>query len=171
MQQEPFQPPMAQPAQQPAPVAPMAPGQAGVNDQPPAATVIYTDAEGNPVAPPPDPLALLPEIRAHIGAGQFVEALEKTEALLGQSVLDHPQKEELLHIRSEMLFIHNRDDLAEKFTEIADATNQAINFDPNSRRNAAAPLRLWYMHLRLKKIPAAEARFNTHRRLFPHVGD
>lgn len=142
--------------------------------QPPAATaqepdkqIVYTDAAGNPVEPPPDPDALMPEIAAHMKAGEFRDALDKAVALLERGIITPEQREELLHIRAEMLFAINKDKLAEQYVAISDASNQAINFNQKSWRNAAALLRLGYMNLKLSNIPEAEAHFNMLRRLFP----
>ena len=131
------------------------------------ATVIYTDAEGNPVEPPPDPVTLIPQLREIINQGKFQDALDLAELLLEKSVLDKNQKEELLHIRAEMLFAVHKDDFATHYTDIADAANQAMSFNTKSPRNAADLLRLGYMNLKLGNIPEAEARFNMLRRLFP----
>ena len=135
--------------------------------QEPPKEIVYTDAEGNPVEPPPNPAALMPEIVEHVKAGQFQEALDKATALLERGILTPEQREEMLHVRAEMLFAVNKDNLAEHYLAISDASTQAINFNQKSWRNAAALLRLGYMNLKLNKIPEAEARFNMLRRLFP----
>lgn len=131
------------------------------------AGVVYVDQDGNPVPPPPEPAQLIPEIKAHINANEFAEALDKANLLLDNSVLDDDQREDLLHIKAEMLFAVHKEQLTGHYTDIADATNQAINFNQKSRRNAAALLRLGFMNLKLNNIPEAEARFNMLRRLFP----
>ncbi|MDL2279406.1 hypothetical protein LJC15_01915, partial [Desulfovibrio sp. OttesenSCG-928-G11] len=131
------------------------------------ATIIYTDAEGNPVEPPPDPLVVIPQILELINQIKFQEALDLTELLLEKAVLDNKQKEEALHIRAEMLFAVHKEDLAAHYKEISDAASQAMSFNPKSRRNAADLLRLGYMNLKLNNIPEAEARFNMLRRQFP----
>lgn len=142
--------------------------------QPPGATpqeqdrqIVYTDAEGNPVEPPPDPAELMPEIAEHVKAREFRDALNKATALLERGIITPEQREELLHIRAEMLFAANKDNLAEHYLAISDASTQAINFNQKSWRNAAALLRLGYMNLKLNKIPEAEAHCNMLRRLFP----
>ena len=118
--------------------------------------------------PPADPKVVLPEIRKHIATGEFPQALEKAELLLRQGNIDQAEREELLHLRSEMLFVINsKDNLAQQYKNITDATIQAINFNQKSPRNAGALLRLGYMNLKLKNIPEAEARFNMLRRQFP----
>ena len=177
--------PQAQPQQYTQPQAAAAPGpgardhgptgqtaaaapepKAGETPDPNAATVVYVDKEGNPVPPPANPKALLPEIRQHISNSEFPQALEKAELLLNEGNIDAAEREELLHVRAEMLFVLNKD-LDQHFKLISDATIQAINFNQKSPRNAGALLRLGYMNLRLKNIPEAEARFNMLRRLFP----
>ena len=129
--------------------------------------VVYTDADGKPIPPPPDPVTLMPEIREHVARGEFAQALEKAYLLLNGGLIDRDTREELLHIRAEMLFVVNRDNLLENYTEIVDATNQAMNFNQNSPRNAGALLRLGYVNLRVNKIVEAEAHFNMLRRNFP----
>lgn len=131
------------------------------------ATVVYVDKDGKPVPPPPEPGVLLPEIRRHIAANEFAPALEKAEQLLNHANLDQLQREELLHVRAEMLFAMSKDNLAERYKDISDATVQAINYNQKSRRNAGALLRLGYMNLKLQNIPEAEARFNMLRRQYP----
>lgn len=159
--------PAAPPYAHPVPPAPAA-APAGTTPEDPGKVVVYTDAEGNPVPPPPDPLLLMPEIAEHAKAGQFQDALDKATLLLEQGILNAEQREELLHVRAEMLFAVNKDQLAPHYNEISDATNQAINFNQKSPRNAAALLRLGYMNLKLNNIPEAEARFNMLRRLYPN---
>lgn len=131
------------------------------------ATVVYVDKDGKPVPPPPEPGVLLPEIRRHIAAAEFAPALEKAEQLLNHANLDQLQREELLHVRAEMLFAMSKDNLAQRYKDISDATVQAINYNQKSQRNAGALLRLGYMNLKLKNIPEAEARFNMLRRQYP----
>ncbi|MDR2488069.1 MAG: hypothetical protein LBD42_00970 [Desulfovibrio sp.] len=133
-----------------------------------APAVIYVDKDGNPVPPPPDPKILLPEIRKHLAANEFPQALEKTESLLQHSTLDQAEQEELLHVRAEMLFAINKENLDQHYQDISDATNQAINYNQKSSRNAGALLRLGYLNLRMKNIPEAEARFSMLRRQFPN---
>ncbi len=128
---------------------------------------IYVDDKGNPVEPPADPAVMLPEIRADIVAGNFAPALEKTEKLLAQGKVDNEQKEELLHIRADMTFVLNKDSLREHYQEIVDTARQAIAFNEDSRRNAAAILRLGYVNLKVNKTPEARAEFNRLRRQFP----
>ena len=131
------------------------------------ATVMYVDKDGKPVPPPADAKAMLPEIRRHIAASEFAPALEKADLLLRQGNIDAAEREELLHVRSEMLFVLSKDNMAQQYKDISDATIQAINFNQKSQRNAGALLRLGYMNLKLKNIPEAEARFNMLRRQFP----
>lgn len=133
-----------------------------------ATEIIYTDAEGNIVPPPPVPELVLPAIRDMVSKGDYAGALGLADDLLQRGVLDREQREEALHVRAEMLFAVNKDKLQEQYLEISDAANQAISFNPKSPRNAAALLRLGYINLRLNNIPEAEARFNMLRRLYPN---
>ena len=128
-------------------------------------------AEQVPVAegelPPPEPAVLLQEIGELIKKGDFAQALAATDFLLTVPDLTPEQRETLLHIRAEMLYAINKDDFAGHYLEIADATTKALNFNPKSKLNAGALLRLGYMNLKLNNIPEAEARFNLLRRLYP----
>lgn len=170
------QPPAApQPPAQPQPAqTPPAAHGTGAAGQPPAlpgatnaTAVIYLDKDGNPVPAPADPKTMLPEIRQHISNSEFNLALDKAELLLRQGNIDQAEREELLHVRSEMIFVLSKDNLDKQYKKITDATMQAINFNQKSPRNAGALLRLGYMNLKLKNIPEAEARFNMLRRQFP----
>lgn len=122
-------------------------------------------AEGE--LPPPDPDALLQEIGELIKKGDFTQALAATDFLLTLPDLTSEQQETLLHIRAEMLYVINKDDFAGHYLEISDATTKALNYNPKSKLNAGALLRLGYMNLKLNNIPEAEARFNLLRRLYP----
>lgn len=117
--------------------------------------------------PPPDPAAMLEEIGELIKKGDFTQALAATDFLLSVPGLTPEQLETLLHIRAEMLYAINKDNFAGHYLEIADATTKALNFNPKSKLNAGALLRLGYMNLKLNNIPEAEARFNLLRRLYP----
>ncbi len=130
------------------------------------ATVIYVDENQNPIEPPADPVIKIPEIRGDVTSGAYAAALAKAEALLKQA-LTPEQREELLHIKAEMMFALHKDELEPFYQAITDATVAAINHNQKSPRNASAFLRLGYMNLKLKKIPEAEAQFNILRRLFP----
>ncbi len=129
--------------------------------------VEYVDKDGNILPPPLDPVATLAEIRHNVTGGDFKAALDKADTLLRQGGLNRNQREETLHVRAEMLFAANKDDLLTHYREITDATNKAINFNPKSNRNAGALLRLGYVNLKLNQIPEAEALFNRMRREFP----
>lgn len=131
------------------------------------ATIVYTDAEGREIPPPPDPALLMPQIADHVRRGEFSAALEKADLLLGSGIIDRDTREELLHIRAEMLFAVNKDNLAGHYLEIADATNQAMNFNQRSPRNAGALLRLGYVNMKVNNLAEAEARFNMLRRKYP----
>ena len=129
--------------------------------------VIYVDEKGNPIEPPADPEARLTEIRAAITEGRYPDALGLVEGLLAQRNLNKPQREEALHIRAEMLFVVHKEDLQNNYQLITDATNEAINANMRSEKNAAALLRLGYVNLKVENIPEAQARFNLLRRQFP----
>ena len=129
--------------------------------------VIYVDEKGNPIEPPADPEARLAEIRVAITEGRYPDALGLVEGLLAQRNLNKPQREEALHIRAEMLFVVHKEDLQNNYQLITDATNEAINANMRSEKNAAALLRLGYVNLKVENIPEAQARFNLLRRQFP----
>jgi len=133
-----------------------------------APVIVYVDAEGKEIPPPPSHAALMPEIYEHIRQGAFAQALEKATQLLTRGLIDRDLREELLHIRAEMLFLLGRNNLSERYLEIADATNQAMNFNRDSPRNAGALLRLGYLNLQVHNIAEAEAHFNMLRRQFPN---
>lgn len=129
--------------------------------------VIYVDEHGEVIEPPADPKARLEEIRQDASQHKFADALEKTETLLLQTNLSKEQREEALHIQAEMVFNLNKDDLELNAQKIIDTTNQAINANMRSPRNAAALLRLGYLHLKTENIPEARGRFNLLRRMYP----
>ena len=147
--------------------------QAGGSLEPPVTAnatlenVVYVDEKGNPIEPPADPQARLVEIRAAITEGRYPDALSLVEGLLAQRNLSIPQREEALHIRAEMLFVVHKEEVRNFYQVITDATNEAINANMRSERNAAALLRLGYMNLKVDNIPEAQARFNLLRRQFP----
>ena len=152
------------------PLAPAAPALPATEPAPPQPEriIVYTDAEGREIPPPPNPALLMPQIYDHVRQGQFSQALEKANLLLTSGLIERDLREELLHIRAEMLFVLHRDNLAEYYLDIANATNHAMNFNQASPRNAGALLRLGYVNLRMNNITEAEARFNMLRRNFPN---
>lgn len=113
----------------------------------------------------------IPELTAALqdamDKGEYPEAQAQAENLLLRTDLDNPLREELLHIKAEMLFAAHKDNFGGFYTPISDATMLAINFNPRSPRNAAALLRLGYMNLKTNNLPEATANFNMLRRLFP----
>jgi TolA-binding protein len=128
---------------------------------------VYTDEQGNPVTPPPTYADLHPKILEHMKAEEFAQSLELADLLLEKADLTPDQHEDLLHVRSESLFAMYKDDIPGHFTEIADAAQKALSYNPGSRRNSAELLRLGYMNLRLNNFPEAEANFRLLRSRFP----
>ncbi len=133
-----------------------------------AAPASVKPGQGDPGAPPVlDPVSAIQEIRNLANKGQLEQAIAGADMALANAPLNAEQREELLHIKSEIMFAAYKGTLAERYRDIADATSQALNFNAKSPRNAAALLRLGYMNLKLKNLPEAEARFNLLRRLYP----
>ncbi|MDR1685388.1 MAG: hypothetical protein LBR82_02920 [Desulfovibrio sp.] len=163
--------PSAQPqgAQPAAPAAQAQDGQAGSPAPDGAPVIVYTDDKGNPVEPPPEYSVVHPQIVEHMKAGEFKEALPAVEGLLERATLNHEQRGNLLHARSETLFALYKDAVPEHFKELYDASVKAVNYDPDSPLNAAEYLRLGYMNLRMNNPAEAEANFNMVRRRFPDM--
>jgi TolA-binding protein len=143
------------------------PDAAPAQNQANATLIIYTDEKGNPVEPPPTYANLHPKIIEHMKASEFDQALALADLLLEKATLNPEQYEDVLHIRSESLFALYKDDIPNHFTEIADAAQRALSYNPESRRNSAELLRLGYMNLHLNNLPAAEANFRLLRTRFP----
>lgn len=143
-------------------------GQSAGQEAPPPPPVIYRDAEGNEIPPPPNPAELLPAIRNAMAANDFIKAGEIADILLALPELTKDQREEVFHLKAEALFAQHKDDLTTNYTDIADATVAAINFNATSPRNAGALLRLGYLNLKSNRIAEAEARFNMLRKQFPN---
>ena len=157
----------AQPMFPTATAGPSAPPSVPGEPAQPPPVVVFVDAEGREILPP-NHVALVPEIYEHIRQGQFLQALEKATLLLTSGLIDRDLREELLHIRAEMLFVLGRGNLVESYLEIANATNQAMSFNRDSPRNAGALLRLGYANLQVNNLTEAEAHFNMLRRQFPN---
>ncbi|SBV90419.1 Tetratricopeptide TPR_2 repeat-containing protein (fragment) [uncultured delta proteobacterium] len=147
------------------------PAAAGKTEHAPAAAKvpekIYVDKDGKPVPPPPDAAQVLSDIRADMAGLNFKGALEKVESLLQHPELTREQTEEVLHLYSEMLFVVNQGNLAEKYDAITSATVTAMNYNPDSPRNAAAYLRLGYINLKVGNTVEASAYFTRLRRQYP----
>jgi TolA-binding protein len=141
-------------------------GQAATPAQEAPPAVVYTDDQGNPVEPPPEYAVLHPQMVEHMKAGEFKEALSDADSLLERATLDHEQRGNLLHARSETLFALYKDAVPEHFQELYDAAVKAVNYDPDSRLNSAEYLRLGYMNLHMNNPAEAEANFNMVRRRF-----
>ena len=134
---------------------------------PDGAQVTYVDSEGKTVEAPPDPEVVMAEMNQLIGAGAFAQALEKAELLLRHPFLPPEQRGEVLHARSELLFALHKNDLAANFETLVGATEEALNYDRESPRNAAALLRLGYINLQMNNTAEANAYFNMLRTRFP----
>jgi TolA-binding protein len=154
---------------QPAISTPAAQTQGAQPAQDGAAVIVYTDDKGNPVEPPPEYSVVHPQIVEHMKAGEFKEALAAVDDLLERATLNHEQRGNLLHARSETLFALNKDAVPEHFQELYDAAVKAVHYDPDSRLNGAEYLRLGYMNLRMNNPAEAEANFNMVRRRFPDM--
>ncbi|MCC8193432.1 MAG: tetratricopeptide repeat protein [Deltaproteobacteria bacterium] len=128
---------------------------------------IYVDAEGNPVEAPADPDEVLAAVRADMAGGNYKAALEKTETLLLHPELTKEQTEDVLHLHAEMLFMANQGKWAENYDAITSATVTAMNYNPESPRNAGAYLRLGYVNLKVGNTVEATAYFNRLRRQYP----
>jgi TolA-binding protein len=156
-------------AQTATPAAQTLNGQNGPPAQDSAPVIVYTDDKGNPVEPPPEYSVVHPQIVEHMKAGEFKEALAAVDDLLERATLNHEQRGNLLHARSETLFALNKDAVPEHFQELYDAAMKAAHYDPDSPLNAAEYLRLGYMNLRMNNPAEAEANFNMVRRRFPDM--
>ena len=133
-----------------------------------APRIIYVNEAGEEIERPKEPSELLQEMRALVAAGSYTEALATADLIVASPRLEPGQREEALHAKAEMLFVLNKDNLVPNASIITDATNEAINFNLRSRRNAPALLRLGYLNLQLGNVPEAEARFAMLRRMFPN---
>jgi outer membrane protein assembly factor BamD (BamD/ComL family) len=153
----------------PSPAAQTQNGQAASPAQDDEQVIVYTDDKGNPVEPPPEYAVVHPQIVEYMKAGKFEEALPAVDDLLERGTLDHEQRGNLLHARSETLFALYKDAVPEHFQELYDAAVKAVNYDPDSHINAAEYLRLGYMNLRMNNPAEAEANFNMVRRRFPDM--
>lgn len=130
--------------------------------------VIYIDAQGNPVPPPPDPAEVLKNVETQIGEGKFSDALTSLEELLRNPLLeDKKQREQALHRRADMIFALHKADPVENFAAIENSTMAAINYNLDSPRNAAAYLRLGYIYLAAGNRSMSDAYFNLLRKKFP----
>jgi outer membrane protein assembly factor BamD (BamD/ComL family) len=134
-----------------------------------AQVIVYTDDQGNPVEPPPVYSVVHPQIVEHMKEGKFEEALPAIDGLLERATLNHEQRANLLHARSETLFALHKDAVPEHFQELYDAAVKAVNYDPDSRINGTEYLRLGYMNLRMNNPAEAEANFSMVRRRFPDM--
>jgi TolA-binding protein len=129
--------------------------------------VQYVDAQGQPVEAPLDPVQAIAAVRRDMHVGDMKAAYEKAEKLLNHPYLNREQREEVLHLNAELLFAVNKDNLAAQYDKISAATQQAINYNQQSQRNAGALLRLGFLNLKVNNPNYAEAYFNMLRRQFP----
>lgn len=134
---------------------------------PDGSQITYVDAQGNPVPAPPDVETLLDSIYEAMNMGKYDAALETAEAVLNHPYLTPEQREEALHLKSELLFTLHKDDLAAHFGEIAAATETALNYNRMSPRNATALLRMGYINLQMGNTSEAAAYFNMLRSRYP----
>lgn len=143
----------------------LAPDAAGVSAKAPQNAPVSSQDEQQPTEP--SLAQLINAMRETVAKGDFPAALALSESLLARDDLGKDEREELLHVKAEMLFAVHKDSFDGYYTPISDAATQAINFNPRSRRNAAALLRLGYMNLKMNNAPEADANFNMMRRNFP----
>ena len=133
----------------------------------PAPERVYVDDKGNPIPPPPDPAEALAEVKRESNSGNYKGALEKVTQLLTHPELTNQQREEVLHINAEMLFMVHQNELAANFDAIVSATTAAMNYNNDSPRNAGAYLRLGYLNLKVGNTVEADAYFTRLRRQYP----
>ena len=133
----------------------------------PGEKIIYVDSQGRPVEPPPDPVQAIAAVRQDASRGDYAAALDKAAKLLLHPELSREQREEVMHLHSEMLFMSNRDKLDTAYDKVVSATVEAMNYNLKSPRNAVALLRLGYINLKMNNTSEAGAYFNMLRRQYP----
>ena len=111
---------------------------------------------------------ILITVRAAIANGELDAALEALTPLVKDPRLPDELKEEVLYTYADLLFQKNRNNLEENFSQVVNAFEQAINYDPKSPRLSSALLNLGYIHLQVGNIPEAKAYFNLLRKKFPY---
>lgn len=132
-----------------------------------ATQVVYVDAKGNPVPPPPNPEQLMSEARALISSQNWGEALARLMQLKGLPDLSPSLREETLYLISDALFSQNKDKLGTAFDTIMDATSEAMNYNLRSPRVPLALLRLGLLNLRSNNTREATAYFNLLKKQYP----
>ncbi|WP_457571949.1 tetratricopeptide repeat protein, partial [Desulfovulcanus sp.] len=116
----------------------------------------------------PDYQGVLVTVRAAIANGQLDAALESLTPLVKDPRLPEELKEEVLYTYADLLFQKNRNNLEENFSQVVNAFEQAINYNPKSPRLPLALLNLGYVHLQVGNIPEARGYFNLLRKKFPY---
>ncbi len=134
----------------------------------PQKTVVYVDEAGNPVDAPLNPDTASKDVERHANNGEYDPALAILDKLLKQHDLTQAQRETFLHRKADLVFSKYEKDLAPHYQEIREATTSAVNFNTQSRRNAAAYMRLGYINIIVNNSYEAAAYFNLLRQKFPN---
>jgi len=137
---------------------------------PESTTSATTKANQNATAQP-DYQGILTNIRAAIANGELDAAMETLVPLVNDPRLPEELKEEVLYTHADLLFQINRNNLKENFSQVVEAYERAINYDPKSPRLPSALLNLGYVHLTVGNIPEARAYFNLLRKKYPYDPD
>ncbi|MBT8763511.1 tetratricopeptide repeat protein [Desulfohalobiaceae bacterium Ax17] len=119
----------------------------------------------------PDYQSMLTNIRAAIANGELDAAMETLAPLVSDPRLPEELKEEVLYTYADLLFQINHNNLKESFSQVVEAYERAINYDPKSPRLPSALLNLGYVHLAVGNIPEARAYFNLLRKKYPYDPD
>ena len=130
------------------------------------APVVYVDEKGNPVPKPLDPEELMAQVSASMGQKEYRAALETLNTLKGMP-LPREQKEKVLYQISDATWDLYKDKALEGYERIIAATNEAMNANLRSPGVPGAMLRLGEANLLVGNLREAEAYFSARRTAYP----